>query len=462
MTDAVINIDRLAPEGDGIGREEPGKADRQMIAFVPYSLPGETLRCRLFDQRKTYGRWLPLELRRPSPSRVEPRCPLHFQPGRKSLWCGGCDWQHMDVPSQRKFKRDLLLDCLRRIGGFSDVNISETVESPQEWRYRNKVQVPFGRSGRDLVAGFYAPESHRIVEFEDCVVQPESSVRIVLTVKSLAKKYKWAPYEEDRHRGWLRHLLIRTNRAGEALVTFVTSSADFPAQKRALEELRKAHPKIIGLHQNVQSSRSHVILGPRWVRLWGKDKIQEEMSGLKIGFRPGSFFQVNTGAAEKLYLKALEEARLDKSMTVLDFYCGVGALTLLAAREAGSAIGVESVAEAVRDARENSQANGIGNAQFMALPVEDLFNGTSSLLEKLDPEKLVVILDPPRSGCGEGVTGGLVKLKPRRIVYVSCHPATLARDLKILGQAYQVIRITPVDLFPQTSHVEAVAGLELK
>jgi 23S rRNA (uracil1939-C5)-methyltransferase len=445
-----IRVDRLALDGDGIGRLENGQA-----AFVPYSLPQELIQSRLLLQKKNHSRWLPEKVLEASPSRVDPKCRYFFKPG-SGAGCGGCDWQHMPTAVQETTKRQLVIETLTRIGGITNPPVHETIRSPQDWRYRNKVQVPFARKDRFVVAGFYAPGSHTIVDIQECLVQPTPSVDILNFVKRHANESPWAPYDEDTGRGWIRHLLIRMNEAGEALVTLVTADETFRDKDAFISSMRKRFPFVVGIHQNIQKARTHAILGPKWTRLWGLERINETMLGLTLSCSAGSFFQVNTRAAELLYNKALSELDIRKEHVVLDLYCGGGALTLGAAKKAGLALGIEVVPQAIRDAKFNAQQNRIRNAEFLEGQVEWILRRPIERLEGLSNDRLLVILDPPRAGCDPHVLDGLIKLNPFRIVYVSCHPATLARDVKLLSSKYRVTSVTPVDLFPQTSHIETV------
>lgn len=455
-----IRVDRLALDGDGIGRlSGPGKHAGE-AAFVPYTLPLETVRARLLLQKKNHSRWLPVTITDRSPNRIDPPCPYHFKAGQGGAWCGGCNWQQMSAEVQLEMKARLLEETLQRLGGIPTPPMNRPVASPEVWRYRNKVQVPFGRSGSRPVAGFFAPGSHTIVEFDDCLIQPSPSVDLIRFVRSFAEQHKWAPYEEDAGRGWIRHLLVRTNAEGRALVAVVSTNPSFPDRERFLAEIRKRFPFVIGVHQNVQPARTNVILGNRWTRLWGADRLEEKMLGLAVTYGAGSFFQINKAAAEKLYALAIAELNPRPESHVIDLYCGVGVLTLLAARQCRMALGIESVRSAIKDAESNAQRNQIRNVLFIAAPAEEALSGGSTKVEMMKGDDLLVMVDPPRSGCEPAVLNALLRLRPRRIVYVSCHPATLARDLKHLSPAYELASVTPVDLFPQTSHIEAVARLE--
>lgn len=445
----------MALDGDGVGRLADGQT-----AFVPYTLPGEVVSAQPLFRKKNHSRWLPESLLSPSKDRVKPECRYHFQMGKAAPACGGCDWQHMGVTTQRTSKRQLVIETLTRLGGIPNPPVAETISSPEPWRYRNKVQVPFGQRGKRVVAGFFAPGSHDIVEFDDCLIQPSPSVEIVRYVKEQANQLQWPAYDEDTHSGWIRHLLIRTNQKGEALVVFVTKTPRFYGKETFVSNLRRRFPFVIGVHQNIQPGRTNVILGVTWIPLWGRDHIEETLLGLKVQYAAGSFFQVNFGAAERLYAKAIEELAIDSSSVVLDLYCGVGAMALLAAKKARFAFGVEPVRSAIFDARENAQRNHLRNVDFVESDCERFLNQRSRTMEMLRDEKLLVIVDPPRSGCTAEVIQGLLRLKPERMVYVSCHPATLARDLKLLSSIYKPTSVTPVDLFPQTSHIETVVRLE--
>ena len=337
------------------------------------------------------------------------------------------------------------------------VNVLPTIASPNPWRYRNKVQVPFGGTPGKPTAGFYHPGTHEIVDFEDCPVQPELSVDIVRKVKGLAGRLGWKPYDSRTHTGWLRHLFIRTNTEGKALAAFVTRTPEFPGEASAVQEMTSAFPAIVSLFQNVQREKSSVILGPVWRKLWGADRIEEKIGPLRLSVSPGAFLQVNTGATERLY-GVLETMILSEGFrpgTLLDLYSGGGAIALWMAPKVGRVVGVEEVGSAVQDAIWNSRRNNIRNVLFLRSKTEDFFRHQAARSLR---EPVAAVLDPPRSGCETYVLRGLARLGPERIGYVSCNPATFARDARVLADlGYALKRVQPVDLFPQTSHVELVA-----
>jgi len=455
-----VAIEKLALEGEGLGKIEAKGNSHGKMAFVPYGLPGEHVRAEVIAEKKGYIRGLPQTIHQPSSKRIQPKCPYHFQTGQKGSWCGGCDWQHLSIEAQRNYKKDIFIETLQRLGGFPNPPVHDTLSAGSEWRYRNKVQVPFGRKDGKVVAGFYQPGTHTIVEFSDCLVQPPLGIEILKYVLSFANDNGWLPYDQNHHQGWLRHLLIRTNRAGQALVTLVTKDAKFPHKHKFVSPFVSRFKSVVGLHQNVQPARTHVILGRHWTRLWGADWIGEELNGLTLGSSAASFFQINPPAAELLYQKALEAAQLDHETLCLDLYCGVGCLTLLAAARSKGAVGVEAFKGAVLDARKNAKENGVRNVEFEVSPSEKFFTRDRVSWLNSETKKLVVFLDPPRAGCEKELLKALLKLEPRRIISISCNPSTLARDLKFLSSDYQLTSSVPVDLFPQTSHVESVSLME--
>lgn len=451
--DVGVAVDRLALEGDGVGRLG-GKA-----VFVPYAAPGDYIRGRLVEDRKSYSRLRPESISKKGPSRIEAPCPHYFNMGSGRPACGGCDWQHIDPAAQRSAKESLLNETLQKIGGFPRPPVEPIRYDPSPFRYRNKVQIPFGRRAKNVVAGFYARGSHDIVEFEDCLVQPTATVELVHFVKSFAVRRGWPIYEEDRNGGWLRHVLIRINDKGDILLTLVTSDPRFPLKDEFVARCRAAFPSVRGIHQNVQPARTHVVLGFRWARIWGASHIEEELGGMSFKFSPGSFFQVNTAAARILYQTVFEELRLGPGTVLLDLFCGVGTMTLIGSRRAKWAIGVDEVDRAVRDASANATRNGIANVEFHRGQAERAIHDRRISWIFHHSLQTAVILDPPRKGCDDSLLSALLRYGPGQILYVSCNPATLARDVKRLSGRYQLTKIIPVDMFPQTSHIESVSNL---
>lgn len=460
-----VRVERMTPEGQGLARPEGGGR----VVFIPYAAPGDLLEVETRKVSSGYARAEIKAILEPGPGRVEPRCPLHYRPPGPSgdparpPVCGGCDWQHLSLEAQLEAKRGLVLDCLARIGKLPQVPVEPVFPSPEPWRYRNKVQVPVGREGGRVVAGFYAPGSHRIVDFPDCLVQPELSVRLALKVKELAGALGWSPYDEASGTGWLRHAFARTTGEGKAMLALVTRTKDFPARERFVSAMREAFPELVSLFQNVQPMKTSVVLGPEWVKLWGEDRLEERLGPLRLGFSPGSFLQVNTPACEVLYEIALAELAQGgfRPELALDLYCGIGSISLWIAPAAGQVLGVEESRTAVEDARRNARANGVANVRFSAGRVETLLGEVRRALERAAPGKAAAVLDPPRAGVGEAALKCLRSPALARVVYVSCDPATFARDAAwLVKYGYRLSSVRPVDLFPQTSHVEIVARFD--
>lgn len=461
MNTARIRIERLTPEGQGLGRIGDGSG-RGRVVFVPYTAPGDLVEAELLGVKPGYARARIRRLLEPGPGRVEPRCPHHFRPGPPSgeRPCGGCDWQHLSPAAQLEAKRELIRDCLFRIAKLREPRVEETLPSPESWRYRNKVLIPFGVRGSRIVAGFYAPGTHRIVDFGDCHIQPEISVRATLRLKALAKELGWKIYDEDRNRGWLRHFYMRKNREGGALAALVTRTDDFPGRARFVSIMRSEFPEIRGLFQNVQPMRTSVVLGPKWIKLWGSMRLEERIGDVRLKVSPGAFLQVNTPACEVLYgvvRDFLCEGGFRPEL-VLDLYCGAGAIALWAAPYAHRVLGIDENRDAVSNARAHARANGVSNARFIAGKVESRLGPLGAALSDAEPGSAAAIVDPPRAGCTKSVLKTLRARALARVIYVSCNPATFARDADWLSRhGWTLKHVRPVDLFPQTSHVELAA-----
>lgn len=458
----TIEIKRMALGGDGVGH------DGGKTTFVLNSLPGEVIKGVPTQNKKNFSRWSAFQIIKQSPDRQDPPCPYHYRPGSLKPSCGGCQWQHIKINRQRNEKKMILQETLEHIGGFKNIVIEPLIYSDEEFRYRNKVQIPFSARKGKLVAGFYAPESHTIVEFDDCLTQSKLSVKIFDVVKKCAAIHRWRPYQKDKNHGWLRHVVIRSNQNNQAVVVLVTKNIGFREKGEFVQLMRAQCPEVVGIFQNVQPARSNVILGREWIHLWGLQRLSEKICGMEIEFSPETFMQVNTSVAEKMYEKAISllfsgpapSVHRNDDVVVLDFYSGLGITSFLAAKMAKQVYAIEEVAGAVRDGEFNMRKLNIKNVQFFPMSSERFVFGEK--FKSLRQKKSVVILDPPRSGCEPGVLNGLKQVLPERIVYISCHPATLARDLKILSSHYKIDSVTPVDLFPQTAHIESIALLNLK
>ena len=438
----TLEITGYTAEGMGVARLE-GR-----VVFVPGTIRGETWQVQLLKVKTAvaWGRGVKLLL--PSPERREPDCPLA---GR----CGGCQYRHMSYREELEAKGQRVQDALARVGGVS-LALPPVLGAEDPLRYRNKVQFPVAREKRGLAVGYYRARSHDVLDVEDCLLQPESVTALRRAFKGWMERFQVPAYDEGSRTGLIRHLYVRTNRAGEALCCVVANGKRIPRAPELAEALRQAVPALAGLVLNVNTRDTNVILGPDYRTIWGRDFLEEELCGMTFRLSVPSFFQINRAQTERLYQKALELAGLTGTETVLDLYCGIGTISLALARRAGQVIGAEIVPEAVADAQANARRNGVSNVRFLC---GDAGQAAFQLAQEgIRPQ--VICVDPPRKGLAPEVPEVLASMAPERIVYVSCDPATLARDVKrFAALGYQTVSAQAVDLFPRTQHVETVVLL---
>ena len=438
-----LKIESCSSNGSGVGRHNG------MAVFVPATAVGDEITAHILKVKKSYAFAKVESILTPSPDRIEPECPVYLK-------CGGCVFSHMTYEAEKKIKADHVAECFRRIGGV-DPEFEPIIGAESDSRYRNKAQYPVAAENGEIKTGFYSPHSHRVIHCPDCLLQPAEFKGILGTFSEYIRKFGVSVYDETTHSGLLRHIYIRKGSAsGEIMVCAVINGKSLPAEKELIEALLEKEPKIKSIIINSNTKDTNVILGEKCRTLWGSDHITDILCGLKFRISPLSFYQVNRDQAERLYNKAAEYADLTGSETVFDLYCGAGTIGLSIAHKAKKIIGVEIVPEAIEDAKVNAQINGISNARFIcgdaAQAAEILKN------EGIRPE--VIILDPPRKGCSPEMLKTAAEMKPDRIVYVSCDPATLARDCGIFSElGYTAVRATPVDMFPRTGHVETVVQL---
>lgn len=441
-----IRIERLGTSGEGVGRYE------NFTVFVPQALPNERVLTVIEEVKKTYARGRIQKILQESPARVTPLCEIYDG-------CGGCQLQHLSYEEQLHAKRAQVVDALTHIGKLPQILVNETLRADAPWNYRNKMQFPIGLHKGRLVVGCFAQGSHRIINTENCHIQCSANNELANTVREVAEKLHIPVYNEDTHKGILRHIVGRVGRGNELMAVIVTATKQLPRAKDFVRLLRERLPHLVSVHQNIQTYRNNVIMGRDTELLWGRPTILDTLGRLNFHISPRSFFQVNTRQAERLYEQALTYADLHGTETVIDAYCGTGTITLFLAQKARKVYGIEIVQPAILDARKNARDNHVKNAEFI---VGDATAVMPALYKQgIRPD--VVVVDPPRAGCTETVLRTFANMKPQRIVYVSCNPATLARDLAILKElGYLAQEVQPVDLFPQTSHVENVALLMRK
>lgn len=439
----TVSVDGFTAEGQGVARISG------QVVFVKGAIPGETCCIKILKAGKNMAFSKIEEIITPSEHRVTPACPVFGK-------CGGCDLMHMDYDEELRFKRQRVNDALRRIGGLK-LDVSGIIGSDTVEGYRNKTICAVGEKDGKKIAGFFRPHSHDIVPAENCLIQPDFSHRTVKAVLSWMEKHNVPAYDEVSASGLVRHFFCRRAvKTGEGQAVIVVSGRKIPAESALIGTIRDACPETKSIVLNVNNTRGNTVLSGDFITLWGSDTIEDELCGLKFSLSPRSFYQINHAQAEKLYGKALEYAALTGEETVLDLYCGTGTITLCLARGAKLAVGAEIVPEAIDDARDNAAKNGIANAQFICADAADAAKRLKA--DGLLPD--VVVVDPPRKGLSPEVPGIIASMKPTRVVYVSCDPATLARDLKAFSElGYETVKAEAVDMFPRTKHVETVALL---
>lgn len=441
----TVDITDMGQDGAGIGKAEG------YPLFVKDAVIGDKAQVKVTKAKKNYGYARLMELEEPSPDRVEPRCPCARQ-------CGGCQIQALSYTRQLQFKEEKVRSCLERIGGFSKIPMQPIIGMENPYRYRNKAQFPIG-TGKDgrPVAGFYAGRTHTIIAQEDCVLGVRENQAILEVILGFMEEFSIPAYREEEGRGLVRHVLIRSGFATKELMVCLVINGEKLPKAEILTERLQDIAGMASISLNINTERTNVILGERIKLLWGKPYIEDVLDGVRYRISPLSFYQVNPVQTRELYRKALQYAGLHGTEMVWDMYCGIGTISLFLARQAGRVYGVEIIPAAIEDARKNAQLNGIENAEFFVGKAEEV------LPRKYEEEKIsadVIVVDPPRKGCDEAVLDTMLKIRPKRIVYVSCDPATLARDLKILCQGgYKLQKVQPVDQFPHTVHIETICLL---
>lgn len=438
-----MTVEGYTHEGDGVAHID-GR-----VVFIKGALHGETCEIRVLKDSKNIIYAKMEKLLSPSPFRLEPSCPNFGK-------CGGCDLLHMAYEEELRMKLRRVEDALRRIGGL-DVRVNGIVGADAIDNYRNKAIYAVGKAEGRAVTGFFRERSHDIVPTEICRIQAEVSDRASAAVRRWMDKHFVTAYNEELRSGIVRHVFCRYAFATKkALVTIVSNEKELPHSDALIAEIRRLCPETAGIVLNVNRTRGNTVLAGEFTTLWGDDFIIDELCGLRFKLSPRSFYQINSAQAKKLYDKALEYAALTGSETVLDLYCGTGTITLIMAGKAKYAVGAELVEAAISDAWENAAFNGIKNVDFICADAND---ATKELKGKgMLPD--VVVVDPPRKGLAPGVIDTIADLSPARVVYVSCDPATLARDLKLFdAKGYKAVEATAFDMFPRCAHVESVVKM---
>ena len=436
----------------GYGGEGIAKIDGYPI-FIEGAILGEKVKVLIVKAKKNYAYGKLLEVIEASEERIEPKCKVYKR-------CGGCTVQHMNYKKQLDYKFERVKDCISKIGGLDSSLVEYPIGMKEPERYRNKVQLPVGIVKGELSIGFYAPRSHNIINLETCLIQDKVADKVADITRKWMIKYNISAASIDgvfNKNGLIRHVMIRKGfTTNEVMVVLVSTKKSVPNIENFIEEIKNNIEGIKSIILNVNKENTNVILGQECITLWGKDTITDYIDNFKFNISPLSFFQVNPVQTEKLYSKALEYAGLTGEETVFDAYCGTGTITLFLSQKAKKVYGVEIIEPAIINARENAKINNIDNAEFFVGKSEEII---PELIEKgIVPE--VIVVDPPRKGCDIKLLEAIGKAKPKRVVYVSCDPSTLARDLKILEEkGYKTEKVQPVDMFPHTSHIENVTSL---
>jgi len=442
----TLVIEDMSEDGAGIGKLDG------YIWFVKDALIGDKIEASAMKMKKNYGFARLVRVIEPAPGRVEAKCPV-------ARACGGCQMQELDYAEQLKFKEKKVYNHLKRIGGLENIPMEPIIGMEHPWRYRNKAQFPIG-TGKDgyPVAGFYAGRTHSLIPVPglDCMLGCEENKILLSIVLTFMREFKISAYDENLHKGLVRHVLLRKGFAsGELMVCLVINGSKLPHAEVLVERLKAAGVASVSL--SVNKEKTNVIMGLEIINLYGPGYITDKIGNIEYRISPLSFYQVNPVQTERLYGTALEFADLSGGETVWDLYCGIGTISSFLAQKAGKVYGVEIIPEAIDDARANAERNGIKNVEFFVGKAEEV------LPEQYEKNQIyadVIVVDPPRKGCDSVCLDTILKMAPKKVVYVSCDSSTLARDVKYLCEnGYEVKRVRPVDMFPMSGHVETVCLL---
>lgn len=443
-----VTCEDLTHEGNGVAKVGA------YPLFIPYLLPGEKAKIRVVKVNKNFGYGKLLKVERKSDDRITAPCNIFDR-------CGGCQLQHMTYEAQLEMKRNNVMNQLKRIGHLHGVTVHPVIGMENPWYYRNKIQMPVGEKDGSLITGFYRERSHDIIpDMDSCLIQNKYGDHVVEQVRQIADHLNIEAYDEKNHRGVLRHIIVRTAyKTDETMIILVTRTKVLPKEKAFIEQIKKSLPQVKSIIHNINDRKTNVILGSQMRTIYGASHLMDSIGELQFKLSPRSFFQVNPTQTKVLYDQALKYADLKADDIVIDAYCGIGSISLFLAKQARKVFAVEVVAEAIEDAKENARLNGIDNVEFVVGKAEDIMPKWKA--EGLRPN--VIVVDPPRKGCDKTLLDAMAAMDPERIVYVSCNPATLARDLRILADhGYQTEEVQPVDMFSQTYHVECCSLLVKK
>lgn len=444
----IFDIISQGYEGEGIA-----KIDNKYPIFIEGALKGEKVKVRIVKVNKNFAYGKLIEVLEASEERVNPLCAIYKR-------CGGCKLQHASYKAQLDFKWDRVKDCVSKIGKLDPTIVKYPLGMENPWRYRNKVQLPIGLINGEVKIGFFAPRSHDIIDMESCLIQDEIGDKVVKLTREWIEKFNIRPYNVDGEydeKGIVRHIMIRRGfTTNEVMIVLVTNGEKLPHKEEFVDLMVKNIPGIKSVIQNINSKKTNVILGLESKTLWGEDTISDYIGDFRFNISPLSFFQVNPTQTEVLYGKALEYANLTGNEEVFDAYCGTGTITLFLSQKAKKVYGVEIIPQAIDNAWINAKENKVENVEFFVGESEVVIPDLINKGVKAD----VVVVDPPRKGCDKKLLDAITNIDAKKIVYVSCDPSTLGRDLKVLEEnGYKTLEVQPVDMFPNTAHIENVALL---
>lgn len=444
----IFDIISQGYEGEGIA-----KIDNKYPIFIEGALKGEKVKVRIVKVNKNFAYGKLIEVLEASEERVNPPCAIYKR-------CGGCKLQHASYKAQLDFKWDRVKDCVSKIGKLDPSIVKYPLGMEEPWRYRNKVQLPIGLINGEVKIGFFAPRSHDIIDMESCLIQDEIGDKVVKLTREWIEKFNIRPYNVDGEydeKGVVRHIMIRRGfTTNEVMIVLVTNGEKLPHKEEFVDLMVKNIPGIKSVIQNINSKKTNVILGLESKTLWGEDTISDYIGDFRFNISPLSFFQVNPTQTEVLYGKALEYANLTGNEEVFDAYCGTGTITLFLSQKAKKVYGVEIIPQAIDNAWINAKENKVENVEFFVGESEVVIPDLINKGVKAD----VVVVDPPRKGCDKKLLDAITNINAKKIVYVSCDPSTLGRDLKVLEEnGYKTLEVQPVDMFPNTAHIENVALL---
>lgn len=444
----IFDIISQGYEGEGIA-----KIDNKYPIFIEGALKGEKVKVRIVKVNKNFAYGKLMEVLEASEERVNPPCDIYKR-------CGGCKLQHASYKAQLDFKWDRVKDCVSKIGKLDPTIVKYPLGMENPWRYRNKVQLPIGLINGEVKIGFFAPRSHDIIDMESCLIQDEIGDKVVKLTREWIEKFNIRPYNVDGEydeKGIVRHIMIRRGfTTNEVMIVLVTNGEKLPHKEEFVDLMVKNIPGIKSVIQNINSKKTNVILGLESKTLWGEDTISDYIGDFRFNISPLSFFQVNPIQTEVLYGKALEYANLTGNEEVFDAYCGTGTITLFLSQKAKKVYGVEIIPQAIDNAWINAKENKVDNVEFFVGESEVVIPDLINKGVKAD----VVVVDPPRKGCDKKLLDAITNIDAKKIVYVSCDPSTLGRDLQVLEEnGYKTLEVQPVDMFPNTAHIENVALL---